>query len=187
MVETRRGKKRRACFALPQTNTALDRVRRGTQGTRFSVSVQRLTDILGTRQGSNGDIIYGVPATGLVEMFLGRDSSLKYDTGNNGWGIVREWRAALDLCKRHTSTRAREGESMVYVQDYAAEDIARVVADACFLRFANEDIASSPASSDVTAAREDADTVSRIINKFVLAEGVAPIDMVELLRLMAMF
>lgn len=122
-----------------------------------------------------------------MEMFLGRDSSLNYDTGNNGWEVVEEWKAALDLCKRRTAIRADGGESMVYVREYQTENIDRVVADACFLRYAAEDVSSAPGSSDVTAARDDADTVSRIINKFVLAEGVAPIDMVELLRLMAMF
>lgn len=171
-------KKRRVCFALPQEDGALQKVRRGTQGTRFAASVQRLTDLLRTGEGSN---------VAILEMFIGRDSSLKYDTGYSGGDVVGEWKAALDLCRRRTSIRAGGGELMVYVHDYAAEDISRVVADACFLRYASEDIAAAPASSDVTAATDDANTVVRIIDKFVLAKGLAPIDMVELLRLLAMF
>lgn len=172
-------KKRRVCFALPQANSALEKVRHSTQGTRFAVSVQRLTDLLRTREGTaDADV---------VEMFIGRDSSLKYETSYSGGDIIQEWKAVLDLCRRRTSIRASGGELMLYVHDYAAENIARVVADACFIRYASEDIAAAQASSDVTAATDDANTVVRIIEKFVLAKGVAPIDMAELLRLLAMF
>lgn len=190
-TKTTKVKKRRkvvrTCLPLPPRDTTLDTIKDALQGTRFAASVGQLVEILESKERATSPDIYGASASTLVERFVARDAAFDYGLDKTG-DMVAAWKVGLELCKRRTQERASDGQAMFYVSDYPGEDIARVFADVCFYRYAYEDLSSASASTDVTTATEDAETVKLIVETKILGVGLGQlIDIVELLRLFAMF
>lgn len=185
MPNKRKRKPARMCLPLPTRDTTLDRVKAALKGTRFAASVARLLDVLQSEDRKNSPGIYGTDPDRLVESFVTRDHMLDYGLDKSR-DIVETWKVGLELCKSRTLERAMSGQAMFYIADFPGGDIARVIADMCFFRYAYEDVSRST-SGGVTAAKQDADTVALIIETKILGNSAASIDVVELLRLFAMF
>lgn len=83
---------------------------------------------------------------------------------------------------------------MFRLTDYRPTDtgeprsIARLIADICFVRYAYEDLSENLRSNGVSSPARDADVVEQtVVEKLLLAEDVPSLDIVEVLRILAVF
>lgn len=153
--------------------------------------MSRLVGMLGSKYRRPGTGVYGMGPTKLVQSFVKNDRlfNYNYDGVPETAGIVETWKVALEVCKSRTLEREKLEETMFYLSDYLDEttSIARLIADVCFVRYAYyEDLSENPGSNGVGSATEDYRVVEQIVVDKVLKEG-HPMDIVEVLRLFAVF
>lgn len=163
----------------PVTDHLLEKLWRGARGTRFETSARQFTELLQSREASGGEGVYGMPPSSVVDRFVARDALFDYNL-DDGSDVADVWRRSLLLSRENTRARANSGAAVL-----SAHELERVFADVCFFRFVYEDMSTGQPSRDVTAATEDALIVQRIISTKIT--GGEPVDVLELLRLFAMF
>lgn len=168
---------------LPPRDLVMDRVQHASEGTRFLASLDLLTRLLQQwDEVSNSLGSYG-GAKGLLEQFVAARDLFPRRADENGGDIVQIWRRELRLYRDDTRARMHDGKPILRVDDH--ENMARVLADVCFLRFVYEDVSADASSVDLSAATQHAKIVEEIIKTKVF--GGAPIHVVGLLRLLTIF
>lgn len=154
----------------------LERVQLAADGTRFQASEKVLTAII------SGD--YGVSASNLVQQFVtSRGTQQRQEITDDDRDIVQVWRDRLHLAREKSRARSVGGKIILPADRH--ENIKRVIADVCFLKFVYDDVSAEPSSADLSAAVQHANMVEKIIDKHELAHEA--IDAVELLLLFTVF
>lgn len=171
----------RVCFS--NTDGALSRVKAAIEGTEYAEAKDNLVSILeGSRRVGTDTMEPSV----VVEKFTAGDRAINYDVV--GSDIVEKWGEALRACSETSARRVLEGRGVSDVLENVSRgvNVAKTVAQMCFIRYLYEDF-SNGLNLDQSSAFKDALLIEIVVQRAIVDAKLSPIDLVELLRLLTVF